>query len=390
MGDVARELGLKNSPGLQEMAASMPQSYMIPLPDAAAALPAMPGPQGTAPDVSQPSFADMAPMLTALADQPVPAATEDPEPSNNPYTPFDPKEPSDEPKEPSDEDIEVVGDSWQPKKLSPLEEVANLFLGGYLGIKNKQKNMRSAMEGFQRDPDQAARRMRQVDPKEAWKMYEDTSRIKYNQSLTKSTEQKYQITADKAISGALVSMSKDPEAAKYYDKVRPILQETWDRVGGKTQLPEVYDADTLGTIGNLGMSAYQAQRLDQQERGLQSLVGQREATVAETQRHNQTTEAETRRSNEVDEALAGEKFTFSQKKSDKGMKSLFSLDRRDESGNPMPVGTMSADGRIAGIYGSDGKVKAFRLRVPGDLSSRVRSPNEDAILQAAIDKAKGE
>lgn len=327
------------------------------------------------PDASPEQGQAMGPMASSLLGQsqapPAPAPQVD-----NPYAPDTPKELTGQP-------IEVVGDDWKPKKEDLLGKIADtiLLLRGRRPVfrdKVDSHNMESALQGFQKDPETAIARVRQVDPEKAWQMNEDLSRVKANQALE---TQRMIDTRNKAgdIMGSMVNAitdSKNPE--EIYAQKLPTIRKFAEYYGyDPSLLPDTYDKDTMNFIRQKGFSAYEQERLkdfdqtearqaDYQDRSLQALTQDRQARLEEEKRNH-----------DIDNALAREKFDFDKTKTENGKpgpKNIFNKDTGEYRG------LMSPDGQQAAVLGPDGKWKAYRLQRRGDLSSRVRAPAEDEIV----------
>lgn len=367
-----------------------------PLQDAGSLLPAMPG--GDTPSLqmaqtesSGDSGGGLEMLLGASGpteDQP-PAAPVEPEAFNNPYTAADNPEaylPTQD-----NQDVTVTGDRWQPKKLDALGQIGDalLILRGQKPIfreRLKDRNEREAMRGWRSDPEGAMSRMRMVDDDTAREMEEQQSRVSANKELAASRRQAMKIKGGEVIGSLVQPFQGNPEG---YNKIAPQLKGMAEYFGyDPSLLPDTYDENSLSLIGQQGLSAYETQRLRDYDTSEGRMAKHQEATRGETQRHHQVLEEETRRSHDVDDELARERFNFDQSQKG-GPKSIFSADKKDEDGNPMARGTLTADGRKAILIGSDGKVKVFRLQKPGDLTTRVRSPEEDAIAQKVWEEAAG-
>lgn len=386
MGDLLNTLaggvqGAVGATGLQSnQAAAPPQSYMVPLTPAAEMLPGVP--QGVVGDVSQAApqtaQAGMPPAVAALLGQPAQPEMEAPdEPYVNPYAGG-----VDEPIEEQlsdDEDITVEGDPWQPDKLNTLEKIADFFLKGNLRYGNKQKNMKSALQGAVRDPERAIARMRQVDPKMAWKMQEDLTRMKANQALVLNREGERLKTGGGVMGGMLEAIQKSPDPKAAYQKLLPILQTYGDKYGVPPEAfdPE-YDPERVNTLIGSGISAYQQRYLEHQKEALGALTQHRGATLEQDEDQFQRSEERKERQHRETEMRLGAK-------NDNGSRSIFSADRRDAGGRPAPIGTMSKDGRTAALKDESGEWRVFRLQTPGDISTRVYSEGDTEIFRKKLE-----
>lgn len=327
------------------------------------------------PDPTPPQSQNMGPMASSLLAQPQ-GQSSAPQLPDNAYAPDTPKDIM--ASSAADDSIQVIGDDWKPKRMSPLENIADYFLGGLIRRHVKAANEASALKGFQKDPETAIARVRQVDPERAWKMNEDLSRVKANQALE---TQRMIDTRNKAgdIMGSMVNAitdSKNPE--EIYTQKLPTIRKFAEYYGyDPSLLPDTYDKDTMNFIRQKGFSAYEQERLkdfdqtearqaDYQDRSLQALTQDRQARLEEEKRNH-----------DIDNALAREKFDFDKTKTENGKpgpKNIFNKDTGEYRG------LMSPDGQQAAVLGPDGKWKAYRLQRRGDLSSRVRSPAEDEIV----------
>lgn len=240
------------------------------------------------------------PMMDALAGAPQPAAAPPPveavqAPVDNPYVADTPKD--------LNSDITVQADPWKPKKESLLGQIGDavLLMKGMKPIfreRTDNKNMESAMEGFQKDPEQAIRRMRRVDPETAWKMQEDYTRMKANEELAQQRAEARRAQGGQMIGGILSSIPNDKTAADVYTKVLPTIRKMSEYYGyDPSLLPDKYDPDEINAMTHQGLSAYQAKRLGQygtEIENTQNYRGQRlkqmQQSVDQTGQHYQTEE----------------------------------------------------------------------------------------------------
>ena len=237
------------------------------------------------------------PMASGLTnDQPAPP----PEPFDNPYTKTD---------QPIEEDIVVEGDDWKPKKLDFLGQLGDALLMArgrrpIFSERLRDRNMKDALQGAQKDPERAIARVRQVDPDTAWEMQEDLSRMKANEELAAGRALERKLKGGEMMGSMIASLpDDDAQAEAIYSKTYPTLQRMAEYFGyDKDLLPSKFDRGTIEAIKSQGMSAYEQARLRQfattetreaahQRRSLEALIQHREATRAEIARHNEATEA---------------------------------------------------------------------------------------------------
>ncbi len=313
-------------------------------------------------------------MPTQQADTAQAAPAPDAKPVDNPYVDDTPKELAD------DEPITVTGDRFQPKHESLLGKIADtlLILRGRQPVfrqRTDAANMREAMKNYSADPEAAARRVNLIDADAAQKLRESTQRMQNNELIQASnlgTLQDKGFDRLASLSGAIQS-SKDPAAN--YQRMLPTLRAVAGqyKLDDTVQFPDQYDANTLGNIKKGGLTVYQQEALQNQDETNKRITDNADRNYKETVRYHN-----------IQRELATGRLAVSQQNADRprgkaanAPKNLFWEDGRT-------AGTLSADGRRAALVGPDGKWYAFRLRVPGDVSTRVRAPAEDAMLQAAM------
>lgn len=351
-----------------------PQSYMVD-PNVAPPLPSpylgVPGDVsgGVAPETVQGGLPPMAAALLGQSETPVPE--EAPEPYNNPYTPMDPEGPPLSTDEPQGEDISVEGDTWQPKKLSPLEQVADFFLKGNLRYRNKQANLRSAMEGYDRDPEKVFSRIRRhIDPKLAQEFEQRYSATQANRELAQNRRVDYINKGGDDIAAMLdvIEKSNNPEQA--YTSLRPVLNN-FAKMYNHPELPETFNKDELAAWRKRGLSVAQQETLDRLESSQafsQNLrTQQREDMVQHRAAQREALERHRAHAREI----AEKKLEAKPEKN--GARTI-----KNDNGSFV---TISPDGTRAAMWDANEKRWfAYRLGRKGDFKSRVRSPAEDAKL----------
>lgn len=276
-----------------------------PLQDAGSLLPQMPGPQQSMPDASVPQPTQIAQAQTPNQDAmfgqtrlPQGTIEENPQPVDNPYAPDTAKE------------IVVQGDDWKPKHESFLGQIGDFLLmrRGMQPVfrqRTDEANLKSAMQGFQKDPETAISRVRQVDPELAAKLQEQQSRVNANNALTQQREAARMQQGSNVLGSMLGSITKSKDPAAIYSKTLPTMRAYAEAMHFPSDmLPDTYDPDIVGTLQNGGLSVYQQQRLDQYNRGLNSLIQNRQATQDETKRAHMADEAEANRTHTVHEGIA--------------------------------------------------------------------------------------
>ena len=272
-------------------------------PHAQAQLPEMPGPQMSSPDMAQlaPNMnsggsSGMAEMLTAPQQtaQLQPMQDEEPEVFDNPYARTD---------QPIEEEITVQGDDWEPKKLDLLGQIGDALLiaRGRRPIfreRMKERNARDAMKGFQKDPETAISRMRQVDAEAAQDLQEQQSRVSANEELRAKRALDRKIEGGK-IMGSMMDAIKDDET---YQRVRPALEKMSSYYEYDPDLlPKTFDREGFDMMVRQGMTPYEGRRLKQFERAQgfeekhktrqqDALEKDRNIDNAEQARHNRANE----------------------------------------------------------------------------------------------------
>lgn len=291
-----------------------------------------------------------------------PSAEEDREPFDNPYTPTD------------DQDIVVEGDSWKPKGPGILGDIMDtlLMLKGRPPVFRIKKNMPEILQGFAAGGEarnEAISRMRQVHGQTAWEMAKDDAQMDAADALAQQRQLEIKLKAAEYTGSIIHAFADNPEG---YERVLPTARGLVERLGGDPELlPEKYDKDRIELAIGSALKPYPRERLEdfdiKEQRQAEHQRAQRESLEA----HYSATREEKRRANQADEALAREKFILQEKRGDKGSKTIFSLDRRDDKGRPMPAGSLSSDGRKLMLRGEDGQLYVYKLRKVGDITSRV-------------------
>lgn len=366
MGDILNGAGAAlSSVGMQvnpNAARDMPQSYVVPLQDAASLLPGMPqgvvdqgggGPQ-------QMAQTSMPPAMAAVLGQPMMEEPDEvPEPVDNRYTSMDDPEALEGPPPPRGEDIEVMGDTWQPKKLSPIEKVLDLFIAGYLSYNNKKKNERSAMEGFQRDPDTAISRMRRVDSDKAWDMYDDQSRIRANKALEMTRARADIERGGNNLGNMLGAIQASSTPAKVYGERLPHLRRYAKHMGyPEDMLPDTYDETGVEMLRSASIPTFQQERLKQFDTALEAQNTRHTQSIeAANQRHTQTVEGTNQRhANAITESRR--RFEIQQGGKAGKPQSYAGKLVLDKATNK-PVGQVSKSGMYATVTGESGEVMIF-------------------------------
>lgn len=236
---------------------------------------------GAVPNQQSQAGISMADLYSPAMQQPAPAATQD-----NPYTPYDNSIPQDVAQNVGTPDnqnpITITGDSWKPKEESLIQHVGDFMLGGD-HFKNKvdKDNLVSAMKGFQKDPEQAINRIRQLDPKLAWTMEDQLSGMKANQALEQQRVQARQDTGRDRLGNMLGSVTSSKDPTTVYEKQLPMMRKYAESYGlDPSELPDTYDADTINGLRSQGISTYDQGRLQQEGANSAALQQYRSTEIA--------------------------------------------------------------------------------------------------------------
>lgn len=142
---------------------------------------------------------------------------------------------------------EAVVQGWRPKKRSTLGLIGDVLLGfmgaqqPVFGNRIRNKNIEGAMEGFTQDPLESIRRMRQVDPDAAWKMYgqyKDDERADIVANAAK--EKQRNMVRDRI--GSMMGASNPDN----WEKNLPLLRRYAESRGeDPSEIPDAYDEDAI-------------------------------------------------------------------------------------------------------------------------------------------------
>lgn len=210
------------------------------------------------------------------------------------------------------QDATVKG--WRPKKPSLLGILADALIIGRGGKPVyaqylRDQNISAAMQGFQKDPEEAIARMRQIDPERAWQMQQqhvDNVRQQAQaDAQTRYNNFRYDDVVQERISRMIGALT--PEN---YGVLLPRIKAYAQAKGATVDLPDVYDADALSLHRMGGLSVddqmdnyrdgyYKNRRLGQMDERLEmqgadteSRINDRNLRRGETQRHNRVTEVQ--------------------------------------------------------------------------------------------------
>lgn len=352
--------GAVGATGARGQAPPPPQSYVVPIEDASSLLPNAPQApvdQGGVPQ--QMAQGALPPAMATILGQPtMEQPDEQPEPVDNRYTSIDDPEALEGP--PVDgEDIEVVGDTWQPKKLSPVAKFLDFFLKGNLSHNNRKRNERSAMEGFQRDPDRAISRMRRVDPDKAWDMYDDQSRIRANKALEMTRARADIERGGNNLGNMLGAIQASSTPAKVYGERLPHLRRYAKHMGyPEDMLPDTYDETGVEMLRSASIPTFQQERLKQFDTALEAQNTRHTQSIeAANQRHTQTVEGTNQRhANAITESRR--RFEIQQGGKAGKPQSYAGKLVLDKATNK-PVGQVSKSGMYATVTGESGEVMIF-------------------------------
>lgn len=213
-----------------------------------------------------------------------------------------------------EEPQEAMIKGWKkpnPNLLGVLADTLILHYGGkpVYGPMFQQQMFGEAMQGFQKDPEEAIARMRQVNPELAWRMHQqhidNTRQQAAVDAQTRYNDFRYKDAVQERISRMIGALT--PEN---YGVLLPRIQAYTQAKGETVDLPDVYDADALSLHRLGGVSVddqmdnardgyYKERRLGQMDTRLQmqgadteSRINDRNLRRGETQRHNRVTEVQ--------------------------------------------------------------------------------------------------
>jgi hypothetical protein len=252
----------------------------VPQPQVMPAAPQQPGMTDMSSPAAQQPGISMQDLYAPTQGQPAQA----PAPADNPYTQYDnsgtPADVAQSVGTPVQQPITITGDDWHPKDESLLGKIGDMMFGGEtFRHRTDQANLKSAMQSFQKDPETAINRVRQVDPKAAWDMYQNLSGIKANEALE---QQRIQDRQDKGRDrlGNMLGALDGPNAAAIYEKQLPMYRKYAEKYNlDPSELPDKYDADAIAALREQGISGYDQERLKQGDANQKSLEGYRNTQI---------------------------------------------------------------------------------------------------------------
>lgn len=304
---------------------------------------------------------------------------------DNPYTSADNlQNPASDIGTQDDTPITVQGDGWKPPHkegwLGKTMDVLEMLHGRGTPFKNRvdEKNLEAAMRGFQSHPEEAINRVAQVSPDAATKLKQTMSAVQANDALAQQRQDELNQGRQAQLQSQVSAVVNSNNPEQVYAKVLPVLNAQAERLG-MPAFSDKYDPDTLGVIAKSGMTPYQQGALSHEQKSLAAQISNQNVDnqIAKQRLIVEKQNADTSRMNaETDRQNAN-------RKEDKPVtKNIFHQDGSF-------AGSVGPDGMTAVIYGPDGKPYAFVLRKKGDINSRVRAPENDAVVQAAAEKAAG-
>lgn len=285
-----------------------------------------------------------------------------------------------------DDAEEIQGDTWKPKKATPLGQIADtlLMLRGRAPAFQNQKNKESlveALQGWQKDPDQALGRLRKVAPEQVGAYANSFADYKTEIARQKGVAAQTLERGGRILGGmfgAILKTEDDDEAAKIYGDNLATLRRYGEAYGyTPDMIPEKFDRKAIETVRGAGISVFQQerlgqydqqienkrnevrtrlgqfqQRLEQQGANTQSMIEHRTESRGETNRHNLESEGiaqQKARNASTPEALGPDNKPMSQKNALKSAKDgtrVFSEEKtsdgyavrviRFEKGKPVP------------------------------------------------------
>jgi hypothetical protein len=190
------------------------------------------------------------------------ASPQQPAVVNNPYTPDDGSTVANPIAQPdnsaapdaSQPGITVTGDSWQPTHESLLARIGDLFFRNAFHNRIEEKDKEDLMQGFQADPTTAIARMRQIDPRAAWTMYNQYLENQDRGVTAKKNDAATNVLIDKAvlpqIGGMVQAIANETNPDKQealWEKARPRILAVGNQYGRDYSdvFPEKFDPDTI-------------------------------------------------------------------------------------------------------------------------------------------------
>lgn len=164
------------------------------------------------------------------------------------------------------QDVQVMGDSWTPKKETTLGHIYDFLSGDHTyEKKTDEENLKSAMQGFDENPIRTIRRVAKVDPKAAWAMYNQYHDNKIQDDIAKNREDDETLGRG---SGLLATAT--PQS---YPIIKQRLEQYFQSKGFDPgiPLPDSYDAEAIqgwreGTLKGKEQMDYESQNNYRQER----------------------------------------------------------------------------------------------------------------------------
>lgn len=278
------------------------------------------------------------------------------------------------PEEQMGQDIDVA--AWAPGKRSTLGKISDIVLAAYgqkpmYEPRYQEAQMNRAMEGFTHDPLSVIRRMATLNGPKAFEMFQEYQKQQADIGAKQAVGQKAKFSVeDRAfeLASAIMHGANEETAPQMYQTALKVLR-TRGVDPADYGLSDQYDPKAGAALRSGGIKP--DDQIDNERQYEQLNI---QDFNAQTGRMNANENA---RNNQAREGIARDQESRLRSNSKSETKNVFSEDGRF-------VGTVDPTGRRAALRGIDGQWYAFRLRTPGDISSRQRSPGEDEALRKSM------
>jgi hypothetical protein len=213
----------------------------------------------------------------------------------------------------AEEEIGVTGDSFKPKKLDVLGQIADFFLQGRLSNAIKGQNMRAAIKGLtnEAEPDAVAKVIRRVatfDHKAATQMYENYVDNKRADEAARVLQEQRKLKLVDQFRGTYGAISESNDADGAYAQLLPHLRRKRDQLGLTDEdvpLPDEYDDLTAKAFYNGGIMPEKRERLKDADVRLEQ--GERKVDIAENRAEVQERQGDRRLTIAERNAATGER-----------------------------------------------------------------------------------
>lgn len=216
------------------------------------------------------------------------------------------------------DDSDVVVDAWKPRKRSFLEKLGDAVLvyddeEPAFANATRERNMRSAMEGFTQDPINAIRRISQIDPKLALELHERYTDNSRQERSVKRQEQLFDFKLEEAVVDRVANAMGAATPETWAQMRQQMINYAKNKgVTLPYDIPEVYDENAINFIryGELPIVKQEGfERADKRIAQGDVRLQQGERRLNETERHHYVQEGQAatneagrnRRTNQLEE-----------------------------------------------------------------------------------------